>query len=180
MKRNQLSLEMMPLQEFARLFGYPNWTDPQMHKKHSSFMNEFREGEWIPKDFVNFYISTRGLGTFIIDIPPSDVNPTNCCRSKSNQICLSESKLSKLIETISRLEKLQNPVPEALIWYDIFMQLDSCFLKNYVDYRYSIFELKEAGRVIQVVDAGGQTSYSVTLVPIKRGRGRPRTTHLTV
>lgn len=174
MKRNKLSLEMMPLQDFARLFGYPNWTDPQMHKAHSSFMNEFREGEWIPKDFVQLYISSRSLGIFITDTEPSNYKPSICCRSKSSQICLKGRKLHKLIETISRLEKLQNPVSESLIWHDILLQVDNCFLKNYIDYRYSLFELKENGQVIQIIGADGQSSYSVSLVPVKRGPGRPR------
>ena len=174
MKRNELSLEMIPLQDFARLFGYSNWTDPQMHKAHSSFMNEFREDEWIPKDFVEIYITRRGYGTFIEAIPPFDEKPTVCCRSKSSQICLSDRKLHKLVDAISRLETIQNPVSESLIWFDIFLQVDSCYLKNYIDYRYSLFELKESGRIIQVTSADGQPSYSVSLVPVKRGPGRPR------
>ena len=37
-----------------------------------------------------------------------------------------------------------------------------------------VFELKENGQVIQIIGADGQSSYSVSLVPVKRGPGRPR------
>lgn len=70
MKINNLGLEMIHLQEFARLLGYSNWFDEKMFKEHGQFMARFREDDWIEKDLAHFYIVSRGLGTFLKPLAP--------------------------------------------------------------------------------------------------------------
>lgn len=174
MKINNLGLEMIHLQEFARLLGYSNWFDEKMFKEHGQFMARFREDDWIEKDLAHFYIVSRGLGTFLKPLAPPDFVPFTCCESASKDVCRTNSMHAKILKTISRISEYCSTVPESLIWHDIFIQLDSCQLKNYQDYNYQLFELEQRGLIELTRDENGNLTYSISKVPQKRGPGRPR------
>ena len=174
MKKNSFGSEVIHLQEFARLLGYSNWFDEKMFKEHGPFMMRFGQDDWIEKDLAQFYITRRGLGTFLKPSEPPQFVPFTCCESASNDICLTNSMQHKLLASISRISKYCSPVPEILIWHDIFVQLDSCQLKNYLDFNYQLFELQQRGLIEITKDELGDPMYSISIVPKKRGPGRPR------
>ena len=174
MKKNWCGSEMLHLQEFAHLLGYSNWFDEKMFKEHGPFMAKFREDDWIEKDLAHFYITSRSLGTFLNPLAPPDFVPLACCESASEVICRSSSMRAKILNTISRLSEYCSPVPESLIWHDIFIQLDSCQLKNSRDFNYQLFELQQRGLIEVTRDKKGGLMYSISKVPKKRGPGRPR------
>ncbi len=165
---------MIHLQEFARLLGYSNWFDEKMFKEHGQFMMRFGQEDWIERDLAHFYITSRGLGTFLKPSAPPDFTPSACCESASRDICRTNSMQNKLITSISRISKYCNPVPEILIWHDIFVQLDSCQLKNYLDFNYQLFELQRRDLIEVKEDEHGNPMYAISKVPKKRGPGRPR------
>ncbi len=176
MKINPSHHEMMPITQFAGLCGF-NDTDVGFYKEHGSFLTEFRVGASIPTGMVEFYLKSRGYGVLISETTERLYKPRTCCKSGSKIICRTSWQETKLIEIVSRLEKLIHPVPEELIWGDLFIQTDNCYLKNYYEFRYYLFHLKDTGRLVKVLDSKGEASYSVSLVPIKRGPGRPRKHH---
>ncbi len=173
MKLESSHHEMMPISEFAGVCG-ANDTDVRFYKEHVSFLSEFRIGTSIPKGIVEVYLRNRGYGILISETTERLYKPTACCKSGSKIICRSGWQETKLLAVVSRLEELIHPVPEGLIWHDLFIQTDNCYLKNYYEYRYLLFHLKDTGRLIKVLDAEGEAAYSVSLVPVKRGPGRPR------
>ena len=174
MKKNSVGSEMIPLQEFAHLLGYSNWFDEKMWKENGAFMQEFREGDWIERDLVHFYITSKGMGTFL-RIPPSpNFLPSKCCESGSQKICQSKTMKYKLVKSIKRLSAFQNPVPWIFIWHDVFVQLDNCHLKNDLEFRYRLFELTQEETIEKSESPDGSKMYAIPKVPKKRGPGRPR------
>jgi hypothetical protein len=174
MRKNSFGSEMIPFQEFARLLGYSNWFDEMMWKEHGPFMMHFGEDKWVERDLAYFYITSRGLGTFFKSSLPPDFVPLACCESASTDICRANSMQSKLLKSISRISNYCSPVPESLIWHDIFIQLDSCQLKNYLDFSFQLFELKLKGLIDVTRNDEDRPMYSISKVPKKRGPGRPR------
>jgi hypothetical protein len=174
MKKNSFGSEMIPLQEFAHLLGYSNWFDERMWKEHGPFMTHFGQDDWIEKDLAHFYITSRGLGTFLKPHAPSHFVPFVCCESANKDVCRTNSMQNKLLKSISRISNYCSPVPESLIWHDIFIQLDSCQLKNYLDFNYHLFDLKQRGLIEVTRNEDGNPMYSISEVPKKRGPGRPR------
>lgn len=173
MQKNEKGYEVISVEAFARMCGY-YFSDIGFHKKHGQFLNEFQEEGWILKILAEFYLERRGEGVLLTPTYAWSPKPTTCCRSGSNEICRSSARENKLLETITRLEALRHPVPEAVIWHDLFLQMDNCFLKNEIEYMYLLFHLRDTGKLIKVVGADNSASYSVSLVPVKRGPGRPR------
>ena len=94
--------------------------------------------------------------------------------AERKDVCRTNSMHAKILKTISRISEYCSPVPESLIWHDIFIQLDSCQLKNYQDYNYQLFELEQRGLIELTRDENGNLTYSISKVPQKRGPGRPR------
>ena len=173
--RNEKGIEMMALQDFASLLGHSNWFDPRMFKEHGAFIQEFRQGDFLEKDLAEFYVTTKSFGTFLKDSPnPPLFRPSGCCATGNELICLTNIKEFKLLKTVTRLSKIHSPVPEILIWHDVFMQTDNCRLKNDSDFRYFLFALTDSGRLERTKDDSGDRFYSIPKVPIKRGPGRPR------
>jgi hypothetical protein len=174
MKKNGIGSEMMSLQEFAHLLGYSNWFDEKMWKENGAFMQEFREGDWIERDLAHFYITSKGLGTFLRTPLSPNFLPSKCCESGSKDICQSKSMKYKLIKSIKRLSAFRDPVPWIFIWHDIFVQLDNCHLKNDSEFRYRLFELTQEETIEKSESPEGEKMYSIPKVPKKRGPGRPR------
>ncbi len=164
---------MMSVNDFAELCGYHS-ADIGLYKAHGAFIGEFQKDGWIPRELVEFYLQSRGVGVPFSVATQKLYIPKTCCRSGSSLICRTDSKQGKLLEIISSLEELVHPVPDALIWTKVFLQTDSCFLKNDYEYMYFLFHLIDTGRLVRVKDAEGDDLYSVSLVPKKRGVGRPR------
>jgi hypothetical protein len=174
MKRSSEGFEMIHLNDFAHLFGYSNWFDENMWKQNGAFMQEFREGDWIERDLAHFYITSKGLGTFLRIPPTPEFLPSKCCETGSKEICQSKSMKYKLVKSITRLSKFQNPVPWISIWHDIFIQLDNCNLKNDSEFRYRLFELTQEEAIEKSENSEGGKMYAISKVPKKRGPGRPR------
>lgn len=173
MKYNSKYCEMMSLNEFAQLCD-SRYGDIGFHKQHGPFMAEFGQQGQIPRELVEFYLQSRGIGVPFLVSTQVLYKPRTCCRSGNSLICSTAWKETKLRETISRLEEFIHPVPQELIWHDIFIQRDSCFLKNEYELMYFLFHLVDTGRLIRLKNAEGDDLYSVSLVPTKRRVGRPR------
>jgi hypothetical protein len=172
---NKKGLEMMHLQDFASLLGHANWFEPKMFKEHGAFIQEFREEDLIEKDLAEFYLMAKGAGVLLQGVTnPPVFKPTNCCSTESKLICLTNVKEYRLLKTVTRLSEIQNPVPEIVIWHDVFMQTDNCTLKNDADFRYSLFQLIQLGRLARTKDDSGDSFYYIPKVQVKRGPGRPR------
>jgi hypothetical protein len=173
MKYDPKDFLMISTHEFAQLCD-SRYDNIEFHKTHGPFMGEFQQGGRIPRELVEIYLQNRGVGVPFSVTTQVLHKPRICCRSGSSLICSTAWKETKLRETISRLEKVIHPVPQILIWHDIFIQEDSCFLKNDYEYMYFLFHLVDTGKLIRVKDSDGNDLYSVSLVPTKRGVGRPR------
>ena len=126
MKRNAKGYEIISVEEFAGMCGY-HYSDIGFHKKHGQFLHEFHEDQWIDKNLAEFYLERREEGVLLNDRYEWTPKPQTCCRSGNTLICRTIAKENKLLETISRLEKLRHPVPEIVIWHDIFLQTEIVF-----------------------------------------------------
>lgn len=165
---------MIPLDDFASLLGYSSWYDLSMYKNHGAFIREFQEGNWIPKDLAEIYIAKKGIGDLLNPKLESIKKLEFCCSTGKSSFCLRASKRSKIIEIVRRISVITDPVPEVMIWHDLFLQTENCQLKDYAEYQFFLFELAQEGIISRIKSSDGCILFEISKTPKKRGPGRPR------
>ena len=165
------SLDMYELADFLGVSIYDSF-----FKKHASFFSFFQiQGGYFPLAYLEIYFQYKNLGILMGSTykKSAELTPIRCCASGSEKRCFNSSLRFRLFQLIDEASKGGGQISEINLWRTIFTSETPCHLKDWVQFKFTLFELLELEQIeISSKDADGK-SYR-RLNQIKKGPGRPK------
>ena len=173
MKFDQVYGETLDMYELADFLGTDIYGS--FFKEHGRFYNFFATEGYVPTFYLELYFRYKNLGTLMgptheID---SELIPLKCCRSGSEKTCYSLSLRNRLFELIDKASQEGGQISEINLWHMIFTSDIPCYLKDWAQFQFALFELVEL-KQIEITSTSNNKKSFRRYNEIKRGPGRPK------
>jgi hypothetical protein len=173
MKFDQVYGETLDMYELADFLGADIYSS--FFKKHGRFYDFFHIDGYVSLCYLELYFRYRNLGALMgpthkID---SELTPLKCCRSGSEKKCYSISLRNRLFEMIDTASQEGGQISEINLWHKIFTSDISCYLKDWPQFQFALFELVELRQIEITSRSNNQKSFR-RYNEVKRGPGRPK------
>ena len=173
MKFDQIHGETLDMYEVASFLGADIYDS--FFKKHGRFYNFFQIDGYVPLYYLELYFSYNNLGilknpTYKID---PEIIPPKCCRSGSEKACYSFSLRTRLLEIINTASMEGGQISELELWHKIFTSDIPCYLQDWSQFQFALFELIELNQIEITSKIDDQKSFR-RYNEVKSGPGRPR------
>lgn len=165
------TLDMFELANFlgADIYG-------SFFKVHGSFLSFFAEDDGqVALVYVELYFIHKNLGILMGSTREKDpeLTPLKCCSSGSEEVCRNISLQYRIFEIIDVASQEGGQISEINLWHNIFTSDTPCFLKDWAQFRFTLFELLEL-RKIEISSRSENRKSFRRYNEVKRGPGRPR------
>ena len=165
--------ETLDIHELADLLGTSIYGS--FFKEHGRFYNFFAQDGYVALIYLEIYFVSKNLGTLMSPSSgkDSELTPLRCCRSGSEKFCFSASLRWRLFEIIDLASQEGGQISETNLWHSIFTSHSPCYLKDWAQFQFTLFELVELNQIEVSSRSNDQKSFR-RLNAVKRGPGRPK------
>ena len=173
MKFDQIYGETLDMYELADFLGTSIYGS--FFKQHGSFYNFFAEDGHVALVYLELYFRHKNLGILMVstDRNESELTPPKCCRSGSEKVRHNFALRSRLFEIIDVASLEGGHISEINLWHSIFTSDIPCYLKDWAQFKFALFELVELKQIEVTSRSKDQKSFR-RYNNMKRGPGRPK------